>query len=168
MKKRRFVKQKKNLKKQLLAAIKKINTALEAKQSNIRLYLIRAGNKYKITDNEGYLLDFFIKKNIVITLGKDDSQQPKELGNVYTNIIEITDFLINNIQNIKLNKPYYLITDDGAWAVKKIYYAKGETKIIYCPAIDKFPLIITDKEYAENIVSSSDKKLKIKEYVYKS
>lgn len=170
--KRNNIKTKQRNKKKIISVLRKINEGLSVNNSNIRLYIIRAGKKLKITDQEGYMLDMFVKNygvtfNSLKKSNNNENTQVIEYTDIRDNIIDITNYIVKNIETLRLNKPYKLVTRDGKWVAKRVYFDNGQVHISFAPITDRFPFIISDKEYADNIVSASDKDLIIEEYTYK-
>lgn len=165
-KKRIIKKKRKKLKELILKDLRKINEALANMGSDISLYLIRAGKKYKIIDKNNHIINMhIIRGNVTIKKGEDVSI---ELGNVKTDIIDITQYIINNYEEIRGKKPLIIKTADGKWKVASVSFKEGNMKVSFIPASKRFPLIITDMEYAQNIVQNSDKNLLIEEFSYQA
>lgn len=164
MRKRNTKKKRKELKESILRDLRKINEALANVGSDIVLYLIRAGKKYKIIDKDNHIINIHISKGVVTVKKEQDTSIV--LGHVKSDIIDITRHIVDNYSEIKGNKPFIIKTADNKWKVSSVSFKDGNMSISFIPASKRFPLIITDREYAENIVKNSDKNLHIEEFSY--
>lgn len=164
MLKRNTKKRRRELKKAILRDLKKINEALANVGSDIVLYLIRAGKKYKIIDKDNHIVHIHISKGIVSIKKEQDTSIV--LGHVKSDIIDISQYIVQNYHEIKGSKPLIIKTADNKWKVSSVSFKDGNMSLSFIPASKRFPLIITDREYAENIVKNSDKNLHIEEFSY--